>query len=291
VTKVCIIGSGFVGLAAALALLPHVGEIVIFEEGETGASQAATGLLHPYPGLQGRRSLRATEAMEKSLALLAIAEEELGRPVAHRGGIVKIGAIASPEGDVERIGENHYFIRSGVTVFPRLYLEGLRRVIVKRGGRFVTRTIASLGELAACDLVVLAAGAGVFGLAECRHLALGAVKGQVLRCRLETAPSCSRIERHATVLTEEPGVCDYGATYERTFVSEGPSVERATALLGPPGEVMGCRSGVRVTRRGHYFPLTAEVAPGRWVVTGFGSRGLLYHALVTEELTQALFRQ
>ena len=41
-------------------------------------------------------------------------------------------------------------------------------------------------------------------------------------------------------------------------------------------------------RIGHYYPMVGRLKDNIWVCTALGSRGLLYHALVGELLTEAV---
>jgi glycine/D-amino acid oxidase-like deaminating enzyme len=126
-----------------------------------GASGSSSGLLHPYPGEKGRRSWHADEALEATRELLQVAELELGKPVANYNGILKIGECLDPGEDVEQLSSDRFLIKSGITVFPELYFEGLWRACQKRGVELVLKNIKGLQELADFDQIVIAAGAGI----------------------------------------------------------------------------------------------------------------------------------
>lgn len=270
--KIAIIGAGFSGLAAAWHL-SREHEVIVFDAGG-GASMVSTGLLHPYPGEQGRRSWKADEAMAATKELLKAAEEILGHPVAHYGGILKMGECIAPNTrgeDVEQIGPNQFLIHSGITVFPKLYLEALRKKIDVRSVH-----IESLDELAEFDCIVIAAGAGIRNFPECSHLKINFVKGQVLTCRASLERSV--VAKQYLALSETAGICHLGATYERDFTFEEPCLETAMKLLKPDKEILDCRAGIRVTNPAHYFPILEKINPKTWAITAMGSRGLLYHA-------------
>ena len=58
------------------------------------------------------------------------------------------------------------------------------------------------------------------------------------------------------------------------------------ALLQPETEVLDCRAGIRVTNPAHYFPILEQINPKTWVMTAFGSRGLLYHAYFGKQMAE-----
>jgi glycine/D-amino acid oxidase-like deaminating enzyme len=283
---IAVIGAGFAGLAAALKLSDHF-KVTLFDAKGVGAgaSGAACGLLHPYPGEHGRVSWEADEAMEEARALLHIAEEELGTPVASYTGILKEGACIGAIGDrddVERLGENKYFIKSGITVFTSLYCQGLLKAFLKRGGLFKIRDIQNLDELAAFDQIIIATGVGIKRFPECSHLKLSFVKGQALTCRVAEPLSYSISGKRSLVMTEKPHLIHLGSTYERDSLV--PTPETAIQLLKPDSEVLECRFGIRVMNPAHYFPIIEQVSPKAIALTAFGSRGLLYHGLFAKKL-------
>lgn len=287
--KVAVIGAGFVGLSVAwhLSEKNHVHLFDALGIG-SGASGASTGLLHPYPGEKGRLSWKAAEAMEAARFLLKVSETEMGRPVAHYGGILKQGICLSPGADVETLGENLYLIKSGITVFVKPYLEGLWKACEKRGAKLEIQKINSLEEVAEFEAVVLCVGAGIRDFSICSHLKINFVKGQALVCALDKPMERSIVAKHYIALTENPGICHLGATYERDFTSSKPDLEVAIQLLNPKMPVIECRSGIRVTNPAHYFPILEQIDPKTWVITALGSRGLLYHGYMGQLLTQAL---
>jgi glycine/D-amino acid oxidase-like deaminating enzyme len=280
---IAVIGAGFAGLAAALKLSDHFKVMLFDAKGVgAGASGAASGLLHPYPGEHGRLSWEADAAMEEARALLHIAEEELGTPVASYTGILKEGACIGARDDVEQFSENKYLIKSGITVFTSLYCQGLLKAFLKRGGQFEIRDIQNLDELAAFDQIIIATGAGIKRFPECAHLKLSFVKGQALTCRVAEPLSYSISGKRSLVMTENPHLIHLGSTYERDSLL--PTPETAIQLLKPDSEVLECRFGIRVMNPAHYFPIIEKVTPKAYALTAFGSRGLLYHGLFAKKL-------
>ncbi len=314
--KIAIVGAGFCGLGLAHFLLQtghH--EVTLFDPRGIGggASGVATGLLHPYPGEQGRRSWRATEAIAATVALLNEAQKEVCRPVAFFDGIVRIVKDEAQQkaflehseryGDVVRQDEHSFLIRSGITVHCVNYLWALWRMVEKAGGSLISKEIGSLAELSAYDQIVLAAGGGMAGFAEAGSLRFHLTKGQVLAAEVPgDVPMVlqSQIGKGYVAKGESPHLCYLGSTYERPFASEGPDFETAKkkilpnlALFFPDVErlrFLECRAGVRVSRVGHYYPIIARFSPRAWGFTAMGSRGLIYHAYLAQFLAKAMDR-
>jgi glycine/D-amino acid oxidase-like deaminating enzyme len=288
---IAIIGAGFAGLAAAYYLSEKF-QVVLFDQKGIGggSSGISSGLLHPYPGEKGRRSWHAEEALQATRELLKIAEEELGQPVAQYGGILKVGPCNAGD-DVECLSDGTFLIKSGITVFPELYLEGLWRACQKRGVELRLQKIQVLEELSDFDQVVLAVGAGIRHFPECSHLKINYVKGQVLACAVEQPLERSISSKRYVALTPSQNICHLGATYEREFTDDSPCKEAAIALLNPETEVLDCRAGIRVTNPAHYFPIVEQINAITWVMTALGSRGLLYHAWLGKKLFSRLLEE
>ncbi len=283
--KAAVIGAGFAGLAAAYFLSEKYQVTLLDQKGiGAGASGISSGLLHPYPGEKGRLSWHAEEAMAMAKKLIQEAEDALGRPVANRNGILRLGPILNPGPDVVELGPEKYLITSGMTVFPKLYLQGLWLVCQKRGVKLQIEKVGSLEALQGYEMVVLAAGAGIRSFKEQEKLKINFVKGQILTCALEEPLERSISSKIYTALTEDPLKCHVGSTYERDVIDEIADQEKAVSLLKPTLPVLDCRAGIRVTNPAHYFPILEKVGSHHYVITALGSRGLLYHALFGSRL-------
>ncbi len=287
--KIAIIGAGFAGLGCAYYLSEHF-DVTLFDLKGIGggASGISSGLLHPYPGEKGRRSWHAAEALEATRELLTVAQQHLGQPVANYDGILKVGECLDPGEDVEQLSADTFLIKSGITVFPELYLQGLWQACQKRGVKLVIQNIAALDELKEFDQIVLATGAGIRNFPECRHLKINFVRGQVLTCVLDKPLERSISAKRYKAMTPSEGIYHLGATYERDLIDDKPCKETAIVLLQPETEVLDCRAGIRVTNPAHYFPILEQIDPKTWVMTAFGSRGLLYHAYFGKKIKQTI---
>ncbi|MBS0650176.1 MAG: FAD-binding oxidoreductase [Verrucomicrobia bacterium] len=312
--KIAIVGAGFCGLSLSYFFLQSkTCEVTLFDTKGIGggASGVATGLLHPYPGEQGRRSWKASEGIGATLALLKKVEEATGRTAASYDGILRVvqneeqkaGFLSHIEqhGDVELIDEESFLIKSGVTVHCQSYLQGLWEMVSRAGGILVQKAVKSLSDLEAYDQIVLTAGGGISGFSEASKLRFSCTKGQVLKA--EVPPFLqngfqSIIGKGYLAKGDRPDVCYIGSTYERPFVSDCPDrlfaekeILPKAALFFPQTDqlrILGCSAGVRVTRVGHYYPIIARFSPTNWALTAMGSRGLMYHAFLAELLSQAI---
>lgn len=287
--KIGIIGAGFAGLASAYYLSACF-DVTLFDQKGIGggASGISSGLLHPYPGEQGRRSWHADEALATAQELLQASEQELGKPVARYGGILRQGPCLNPGDDVELLADGSSFIKSGITVFSDLYLTGLWKACDKRGVKLVLQKVGKLHELEDFDQIVIAAGAGIRSFPECAHLKINFVKGQVLT--LEKMVEQSISSKRYFAVTADPRQCHLGSTYERDFVDAEPDLEKAISLLQPEDKVVDCRAGIRVTNPAHYFPILEQINPKVWALTAFGSRGLLYHAYFGKKIAERVLQ-
>lgn len=298
--KVAVVGAGFAGLAAVWHLLEKNCTVTLFDGGE-GASVVSTGLLHPFVGKQALPSLYAKEGIEEAKKLLQIAESTLGRPVAEENGILRPAITDQQKKDFRLQGiwweaeevqrrvpgaakAPGLWIPEGITVYSRLYLQGLWLACEKRGAKREKKKVA-LKDLVDFDRVILATGAGTLQFEECRHLPLKCTIGQSLICRWPERIPISLLSQGHITPTEDPAFCQVGSTYEH---ASEPDPKKAlellekVALFYPPArdfKIVEIRCGVRIAPMQGYLPITDQINPKTWVLTGFGSRGLLYHAL------------
>lgn len=308
--KIAIIGAGFSGLALAWHLLQNKALSVTVYDKEgvgKGASGVASGLLHPYAGEQARRSWRASEAIESAKVLLDAAQRHTQKKVADYGGLLRhaqeneqierLLGHAEKYKDVKRVGENHFFISSGITVFTEAYLEGLFECCRCKGLEFIKKKWDCL-EQSSYDTIIVAAGAGIKEFEEFASWQLSYVKGQGLTCDYAGKLSYN-ITGKGHIIQEKPGSIYVGATYERnqdvcldTAAAVADLEPKANVLLPGLGSlrVSGVKAGLRVLSRGHYLPQVGHVKGSTWVMTGLGSRGLLYHSYFAAMLVGALLR-
>lgn len=306
--KVAIIGAGLAGLAVAWHLKEREAEVSLFGPLGGGASGVSTGLLHPFPGKMALPSWRAEEGMLATLELLDAAKKNLGKSVVNRAGIFRFALqsiqrekfCARPEWRekspiLAAANLPGLWIAEGMTVYSRLYLQGLFQACLAKGIHFDETKVKSLKELSAFDRVVLAAGHETLQFVD---LPLEPVKGQTLLCRYQDPLPLSLIGNGHITPTEDPELCQIGSTYEHNFVDALPHKEVIPELLAkaavfyPPAkdfEVVEVRAGIRLGKKGISKPYIAQLDARTWVFTGLGSRGLLYHALFGKRIALSLF--
>lgn len=281
--KIAIVGAGYAGLAVAWNLCQKQQDVTVFDGGQ-GASHVSTGLLHPSPGRKAIPIWRAEEGMKAAIELLEAASVD--RPVFVKNGILRIATTDEQRKD---FGGDTLWNPDGITVFSRLYLEGLKKAC--KGAKFSSHWVQNLKELNDFDAIVLATGADTLQWAD---LPLKRTIGQCLICRWKEPISMSLLSHGHITPTEDPEYCLVGSTYEHT---EKPDPKKALQLLEkaaifyPPAkdfEVVEIRSGVRISPKEGYRPLIEQIGPKTWVFAGLGSRGLIYHALFAKTLTDAL---
>jgi glycine/D-amino acid oxidase-like deaminating enzyme len=298
--KVAVVGAGFAGLATAWYLAADT-EVVVFDEKGVGggASGIAAGLAHPYVGAEARRSERADEALDEMNALMDCVEGELKEAV-RSYGIVRIVEDDRLEryADVKRLEGDRWLVTSGRVVNCPLYLQGLWSLIEKRGGRLRREKVEDVAILEGFDQVVIAAGAWSGKIKGIGPLSASVLKGQVLVCRAKEGvvlPEMSLVGKGYMAI--EKRQCYIGSTYERGLVDERADMKVCQELILPKIaplfplerlEIVEARASLRLCMRPHYFPLVRKEREGVWVVTGLGSRGLLYHALVGKEVANRI---
>ncbi len=281
--KIAVVGAGYAGLAVAWHLLQNDLDVTVFDGG-IGASHVSTGLLHPCPGKKAIPAWRADEGIQAAVELLEAASRE--RAVFVRNGILR---IAATEEQKTEFGGESLWIPEGITVYSRLYLEGLKKACGK--ARFENRWVQNLSELNEFDAIILTTGAETLQLVD---LPVKKTIGQCLICRWAEPLSMSLLSAGHITPTEDPELCLVGSTYEHT---DKPNPQKALELLDkvaifhPPAKdfkIIEIRSGVRIAPKLGYQPIVAQLNPKTWVFTGLGSRGLLYHSLLARELVLQL---
>lgn len=307
--RIAIIGAGFSGLAVAWNLLNLKNQVVVFDPLLGGASAVAAGLLHPYVGEEGRRSLFATEAMQKTEDLLHTARASLRKEI-YREGIIRIAQNEKQRKayknhcevfkDVIDLGNDHFLMKSGKTVFCKRYLQGLRLAIIEKGGQFIAEEVTRLEQLKNFNQIVVAAGASIHNFPEFAQLKLRLIKGQVLTCEtpFDLQIKKSLVGKGYIATSQKSGICYVGATYERHDLTETVDLLGTQKLLFTKAasffpdiwqlKPIDCSSAIRVMRQGHYLPIATKVSNKVWVITAMGSRGLLYHAYFGGKLAQAI---
>ncbi len=312
--RVAVIGAGLAGLSTSFYLSknPKV-EVTLFDPlgiGQ-GASGVATGLLHPFAGRKALRSWRSDEAMLIVEELLAASEEALGKPVCERTGIFRIAVTQQQQVDFKKrvdqdldakwldhpLFGSGLWIPGGITVYTPLYLEGLWKVIQKRGVIFRKEKVVDLDSLQGYDQIVVSAGFETIDFPLLKDLPLKKTKGRTLLCAWDQRLPFSLVSQGHITPTADPFIGQIGATYEHfedPVLSEQEVIlelKRKVAQFYPAAmdwPVLDIRFGIRISRPLGYRPIIERIDRNIWVFTGLGSRGMLYHALLGKELASQL---
>ncbi|MDP1880894.1 MAG: FAD-dependent oxidoreductase [Parachlamydiaceae bacterium] len=329
--KVAIVGAGFCGLAVAWNLLKRFPDVTVTLYDKNGigggASGIAAGLLHPFSGAHAKLNRKGFEGIEETKQLLNIASDALNEPVISvNKGILRLALTQLQEGDFKFCAKNHpnetawldsdecqklipqctavpgLWIKDGITVHCLKYLNGLWKACEKKGAQLVIQSIENLQVLNTFDQIILTIGSGFKYLPELK-LPLTFVKGQVLELQwpLDIPPLNYPINSNTYIAMKEGNQsCFVGATYERDFSHEFEDIEIAknellskAIELYPPlkdSQILKSYAGVRVSTPNH-LPIIKEISPNQWILTGMGSKGLLYHALYAKELVDNLYNQ
>ncbi|MEX0962182.1 MAG: FAD-dependent oxidoreductase [Simkaniaceae bacterium] len=305
--KWAVIGGGLAGLASCYHLLSQGHQNVVLYEKKGiggGASGSSTGLLHPFAGENIPYSSNGFESLKQTLDLVDVVERELGYPVAIRNGILRLIMKESQRPHFIKRSKEYkgveffqdstqlipslpsrsgVFIREGVTVFTKLYLQGLFQVCRKMGLVHKKHEVTSCDQLDA-DRVILAVGANLSDFIP--DLPIKMVKGQSLFLRGKIERSV--IGKGHISLTEDSKIVQIGSTYEHYFQCPGPDIERAKELIYPKIQqfcpevlswpLIDCKAGIRVAPVSGYEPIVELLSNHTVFITALGSRGLLYHA-------------
>lgn len=320
--NIAIVGAGYAGLALALALkdLDSKVSITIFHKDPimSSASSISTGLLHPLNGKFARKSFAIEEGINQTKILLDLAESALGKPVCHKGGILRVANYAYQPPNYKRASRKypintwhekgnifhpdlHYpalYSPEGITVYSDLYVKGLKVACERAGVVFQQKEILSTKELS-FDRIILSSGAQIVDFAEAKDLPFETIKGQALTVKYpEGFPrlTMSLLSKGHMSLCKDPNYCYLGSTYERNFSSTLPD-EKSLSLLElieqffpkiREFEVVEAKAGVRLCRIGSYLPIADALSKKVWVFGGLGSRGLIYHAYLAQCLARSL---
>jgi glycine/D-amino acid oxidase-like deaminating enzyme len=316
-----IIGAGFSGLAAALFLSRAGYSVTIYDEAGIGggASGISAGLLHPYAGVQAKLSWLGNEGMQEAKSLIEVAEEALGYPVASKKGVLRpilnekqaahFAHSAKTYSDIDWLEAEAVcelapalkprpaiLIRSGMSIDVKSYLEGLWLACEKMGARFEQKRIENIEQLD--GRVVVTAGHGTASLVS--ETGIHPVKGQLLKLAWpEHLPPLELpvAARAYLMMDKEQQTCWAGATFEHHFTDSSPDRDEAAAQLLPlirdlipdlaDAEILDVQAGIRASSPNRK-PILKQAGDRMWILTGMGSKGLLYHALFARKLQSHL---
>jgi glycine/D-amino acid oxidase-like deaminating enzyme len=321
--RIAVIGAGFSGLASCWHLLNQFpkASLVLFDPKGLGggASGIAAGLLHPFVGAHAKLNWRGLEGYAATCKLLQIATEMIAKPVAKFSGILRLAISEMQKDDFAKCAALYkdvawwevekclsvfpqiaphpgIYLQLGATVDPKLYLEGLWLSCKAKGAVLRQEKVSSLEELKDFDLILAAIGADINELPELKSLRITPVKGQILEVAWpqDAASLPFPLNSQAYLICNEEGDrCIAGATYEKEFQTREPDASVALAEIIPKAqailplmknaELVECRAALRASTPNH-LPFVTQIDKKTWAIGGMGSKGLLYHALMAQEL-------
>lgn len=288
-----------------------------------GASGIAAGLLHPYVGQHARLNWKGMEGMAATRQLIQEASVALGAPTASLTGLLRVALTEEQEKNFKLTAQTYadvewwetekcqekipgffgirggIFIREGITVDSKNYLNGLWKSCLLQQAELSKMPVKKLSLLHGYDRIIVAAGAGLPEIEELKEFPLTLLKGQLLELEWpESMPPLPFPTNSQAYIVMGAGgkSCVVGATYERYFESKKPDIEIAREEIFQKlsflpqlreAKILDCRAHIRVSTAGH-LPMMRKIASHVWVLTGMGSKGLLYHALFAEELSRKI---
>lgn len=321
--KIAIIGAGFCGLACAWYLSKEA-EVTLFDPLEIGkgTSGIAAGLLHPYSGAHSKKNRFSDEGMAATLELLKISEETLQSSVYRKSGMIRPALSLRQKEDFSLAAQKHPqdIIWKDVTacnaLFPTLppfegiyveptyvvncekYLQGLWKACSTKGVQLIQEKVDTLEGLDHFDRIIITAGWGTPRFTRNTPHQFNLIKGQILRFeRPREVPHLPCPLNSQAYLIDEPATNSVllGATFERSFQNEHPEPSIAMEDLVQKAQpffpyldvsnLLECRAGIRLSAKNH-LPLCEKIDTKCWLLTGMGSKGLLYHALYAQQLSK-----
>lgn len=293
-----------------------------------GASGIAAGLLHPFSGAHAKLNWKGKEGFHATQELLEISSIALKNSIcAPHQGILRLAIKEEQIVDFQYCAERYpqdvewlssqscqklvpgcasapgLLIKNGLTVYSSLYLQGLWKACSQLGAQFQQRSVHSLEEMKPYDLTIITTGAETLYFPELSTLALTLVKGQVLELAWPTTvpPLHYPLNSHVYLLmTEKQNSCLAGSTYEKGFshamvdkkIAQQEIMPKIVELFPPlkDAKILNCYAGMRAVTPNHR-PIILRPSASQWVLTGMGSKGLLYHALFAKELVDAICQE
>jgi glycine/D-amino acid oxidase-like deaminating enzyme len=315
--NIAILGAGFAGMATAWHLT-HLNQckVTVFDPAGIGggSSGIAAGLLHPYAGPQAKLNWMGREGMKSTIKLIEASSNALEEPVGINSGMLRLALNESQQTDFslaaskysdiqwlsseecqklipESLFKPGIFIHSAWTVYCQKYLEGLWKDCP--GAILNRQAINHLYELDSFDMVIITMGidSKTFSAEK-----LNPTKGQLLELEwpLELAPLPFPLNSDAYIVMK-PGnkSCIVGATFEKQFKDSLPDMDVAITELKPKytsmlpsleyAKIIGCKAGIRAGTPDRH-PLIKQINNRTWIFAGLGSKGLLHHSIMAEQL-------
>lgn len=325
--RVAVVGAGFAGLAVCWFLQQNKEcQVTIFDAAGMGggASAISAGLVHPYTGPEAKTSAEAQQAFHCSRDLIAsVAKVDPDVILAH--GILRVALSEEQQTSfhqrsVERTELNWLtsaatqLLAPGLATAPGLwipdglvldslkYLQGLWNLCEQQGAVLCRENVADLAQLDDYDSLVIAAGFSSRLFPQMTSHPIRGLKGQMIELEWPQSLPPLQLALNSDVYiipTPATNSCTVGATFERNYLNEDVDEAYAQSFLRPKAEALvpalegarliSCRAGIRATTPSHK-PIATQINARVWALTGLGSKGLLYHAWLAQQLCEKLMK-
>lgn len=290
--KIAVIGEGIAGLSVAFYLKDNA-KVTVFSQGQ-GASWASAGMMHKFVGDTGHKSLYADEAFEASAFILNSLEGDFYQktPIIRKilSQDMQQGFLDYAGCDVTFLEDDLVKIHQGYLIDVPEYLKKLKQALRAHEVTFIEKLIGPSEDFSLFDVVIICAGYGVKQL--CPYLKMKYLKGQAF--------VYNNLHKHQLPLIAKGYLAPFsdkvviGATYEKHFETVKPDIKAAMILLKEAiatyfspydkQQPVAVLAGVRVAHPNFNHPKIIKKDDKTFIVTGLGSRGLLYHGLLGKVL-------
>lgn len=294
--KIAIIGAGLAGMTAAWHL--QAASITLFDPlGIGGSTSRLATLLNPYQGTSQKLTAKSLSAYQKSKTLIETISSFTGRNFILTEGHYRFAESLSPLFSEHPRASTPFkcpyeavFLKMVLGIDTPAYLKAMGEVLQKRGLSFVEKKV-TLPELSSFDRIIIASPSFL----KAQGYPLSFLKGQKLSMN-QRAPVFPFSFGSSFYALFTPQELILAGTYERDDYSYDPDyfeVERQLikplhrlGILLPEGE-----QRIQVGLRAYVpskLPFIERLREKVYAISGFGSKGLLYHALYGELLAQEL---
>jgi glycine/D-amino acid oxidase-like deaminating enzyme len=329
--RIAILGGGFAGLAVTWYIL-HYSQgsytIDLFDPAPVagGASGLSSGLLHIYTGKQARLAWEGPKCLRETHRLITVASQAISKPIVISKGILRPAVSAQQIADFQTCAQTYsdtewwdkkqcenkvsglhlpadgggLYIKEGLTLDVRSYLQGLWQACAFHGSQFHQQAMVTPQDLAGYDRILIAMGPLTKNFPPLKDLPIAPVKGQILELKwpdgVEPLPFSLNSQKYV-VMRPDLKSCLVGSTYEHQFMTPKPEKEKALEEIMPnileffpalkDAKVIAVRAAFRASTPSH-LPMVGKISDKFYFFTGLGSKGLLYHAWVGKHMARAM---
>ncbi len=163
----------------------------------------------------------------------------------------------------------------------------------KDHGSSITAVLSS-GTLLTAKTMILALGAGYASFSELSPLNLHCIKGQVLEVSAPTGVSVQLPTSGFGYVVPLRNRLILGTTYEHAYPDDKPTTEGTNKILGLTRQMIPwidsatihrTSAGIRVGVSGTRLPMVGSLTKNVWILTGLGSKGLLFGSYIGRNLS------